>query len=139
MARRDIIHDAVRLALEKENWVITDDPLYVKVEGGRGLEIDIGAEKLLGAEKGGEKIAVEIKSFVSPSILNSFHEALGQYLDYRDALEENDIDREIFIALPEEIYNQIEVFPFLMRRILKYKLKLIVVDIETQIIVLWKR
>lgn len=27
MARRDKFHDAVRHALEKEDWVITDDPL----------------------------------------------------------------------------------------------------------------
>lgn len=139
MAKRDIIHDAVRTALEKEQWIITDDPLYVKVEGGRGIEIDLGAERLIAAQRGNKKIAVEIKSFLSTSILNSFHQALGQYLDYRDALEENEIKREIFIALPEEIYNQIEVFPFILRRIQKYKLKLIVIDIETQKIVLWKK
>lgn len=29
MAARDIFHQAVRKALEKEEWTITDDPLLV--------------------------------------------------------------------------------------------------------------
>ena len=76
MARRDLIHDIVRLALEKDNWIITADPFIVKVEGSRGIEIDLGAEKFIAAEKANEKIAVEIKSFISTSILNSFHGVL---------------------------------------------------------------
>jgi XisH protein len=31
MARRDLFHDTVRNALEKEGWVITDDPLGFKI------------------------------------------------------------------------------------------------------------
>lgn len=112
--------------------------MYVKVEGGRGVEIDLGAERLIAAEKNNEKIAVEVKSFLT-SILHSFHQTLGQYLDYRDALEESKIDREIFIALSEETYNKIHSFPFIMRRIEKYDLKIIVVDIENQKIIAWKK
>lgn len=139
MVRRDLIHHIVRIALENDGWNITDDPLYVKVEGGRGIEIDLGAEKLIGAEKGEEKIAVEIKSFISTSVLSDFHQALGQYLDYQDALEENNIDRVLFLAISMEVYKQIKVFPFILRRIKKYKLKLIVVNLEKEMITTWKR
>jgi hypothetical protein len=36
---RDLFHYAVRAALEKEKWVITDDPLKVGA-GGAKFEID---------------------------------------------------------------------------------------------------
>lgn len=62
MSARDIFHKAVRKALEKEQWIITDDPLMVRFGKDRML-IDLGAQKILIAEKAGEKIAVEIKSF----------------------------------------------------------------------------
>ncbi len=44
------------------------------------MYIDLGAEKLLAAEKNGHKIAVEIKSFLGSSALSEFHLALGQFL-----------------------------------------------------------
>jgi hypothetical protein len=40
MARRDLFHDTVRNALEKEGWVITDDPLGFKI-GEVDFEIDL--------------------------------------------------------------------------------------------------
>ena len=63
---RDKFHQEVRNALENEGWKITDDPLYLKV-GKIPIHIDLGAEKLIGAEKAGEKIAVEVKTFGIPS------------------------------------------------------------------------
>ena len=39
---RDIFHDNVIKALEKEDWVITNDPLSFKV-GNVSVQIDLGA------------------------------------------------------------------------------------------------
>jgi hypothetical protein len=63
---KDIYHDTVRIALEKDGWTITDDPLTLWI-GKRDLFVDLGAEKLIAAEREGKKIAVEIKSFISKS------------------------------------------------------------------------
>ena len=41
---RDIIHVAVKKALEKDNWQITNDPFYLE-SGGVQVEIDLAAEK----------------------------------------------------------------------------------------------
>ncbi len=54
---RDLFHNIVRSALEKDGWVITDDPLSIRC-GGVDIQIDLGVEKLLGAEKGTEKMAL---------------------------------------------------------------------------------
>ena len=60
---RDKYHDHVKEALIKEGWKITHDPYKIKV-GGRKAQIDLGAEKLIAAEKENELIAVEVKSFL---------------------------------------------------------------------------
>jgi len=67
--------------------------------------IDLGAEKLVVAEKDGEKIAVEIKSFLGPSVISDFHVALGQFLNYRLALEAQGSARKLYLAVPEETYT----------------------------------
>ncbi|MCC5620192.1 XisH family protein [Nostoc sp. CHAB 5715] len=75
MAAKDIFHDVVRRALEKEGWLITNDPLFLRF-GGLDMYIDLGAEKVLAAERNQEKIAVEVKSFVAPSTTTEFSTAL---------------------------------------------------------------
>jgi len=87
MPARDIFHNAVKHGLEKEGWKITHDPLPVSFELG-DMYIDLGAEKILAAEREGEKIAVEVKSFFKTSAISEFHTALGQFINYRLALFE---------------------------------------------------
>ena len=91
---KDLFHYAVRQALIKEQWVITADPLIIRIEGVK-LEIDLAAEKVFAAEKAGRKIAVEIKSFLNPSTITDFHAALGQFLNYRLALQLREPDRTL--------------------------------------------
>jgi XisH protein len=69
------------------------------------FEIDWVAEQLLAAELEDRKIAVEVKSFISPSNVSEFHTALGQFLNYRDALEKVEPDRQLFLAVREPIYQ----------------------------------
>ena len=76
MPARDFFYDAVKNALIKDGWMITHDPLKLNF-GFTTAFVDLGAEKLLAAEKGSEKIAVEIKSFAGSSELYEFHTALG--------------------------------------------------------------
>ena len=74
MPRRDRIHDAVRNALIKEGWTVTDDPYFLKY-GDEDLFIDLAAERLLAAERAGEKIAVEIKSLLARKSLGLAYHA----------------------------------------------------------------
>ena len=84
MPARDICHDTVKRALIKEDRVITHDPFWLKwVDSDINVYVDLAAERIIAAEKAGQKIAIEIKSFTGTSIFADFHEALGQYLDYR--------------------------------------------------------
>ena len=60
MPARDTYHDAVRNALVKDGWTITDDPFRLKW-GERDFFVDLAAERVFAAEKGGRRIAVETK------------------------------------------------------------------------------
>lgn len=83
---KDRFDEIVKIALIKDKWMVTHDPLQIKV-GGVDMEIDLGAERLLAAERGGDKIAVEVKSFLAhTSVISEFHTALGQFINYRAAL-----------------------------------------------------
>jgi len=100
--------------------------------GERGFEIDLGAEKVLLAEKGLEKIAVEIKTFSTPTVLNAFHEALGQYLNYRLAMSKNKTDRELFLAISEEAFDKFRRTDFLMDSLAHFQIKTIIVDLDNK-------
>ncbi len=49
MSAKDKFHNIVRLALEKDGWNITNDPLYIDF-GQVQMRIDLRAEKLLAAK-----------------------------------------------------------------------------------------
>lgn len=100
---KDVYHDTVRTALEKEEWTITDELFRVTI-GSRSVYIDLGAEKLLAAEKKGRKIAVEIKGFSSPSPVNDLEQALGQYILYQEALKRSEPQRVLYLAISDEVY-----------------------------------
>jgi hypothetical protein len=137
MAAKDIFHAAVRQALIKEQWVITADPLVIKINKVK-LEIDLAAEKIFAAEKAGRKIAVEVKSFVSSSVISDFHLALGQFLNYRLALQMKEPDRRIYLAVPLDTFNSFFQEMFVQEAMNIYQLKLIIYEPNQEKIVEWR-
>ena len=136
MAARDVFHQAVKQGLTTEGWAITADPLVVQF-GGVDLYIDLGAEKLIAAEKDGQQIAVEIKSFLGPSVLTDFHAALGQFLNYRLALDAQDPQRMLYLAVPVYTYTTFFTLPFVQAVMQRHAINLIVYDPEREVIVEW--
>lgn len=136
MAARDLFHTAVKVALQRENWVITDDPLKIEV-GGAKFEIDLGAERLLAAEREGMQIAVEIKTFLSDSPITDYHAALGQFLNYRLALELSDPDRKLYLAVPVAVHEAFFQREFLQISVERYQIYRIIYDPAKEVIVQW--
>lgn len=137
MPAKDFYHDAVRNALIKDGWTITDDPYPLKL-GRKDLFVDLGAEKILAAEKGTDKIAVEIKSFVGRSVINDAENALGQYLIYRNLLMKKEADRVLFMAIDGE--TLIDTLTDELRELLRvdFEVKLLVFDKDREEIVEWQ-
>ncbi|MEC4985589.1 MAG: XisH family protein [Oscillatoria sp. PMC 1068.18] len=137
MPAKDIFHAPVKNALIKEGWTITDDPLYLDY-GGVDMYVDLGAEKLIAAEKDREKIAVEIKSFNRPSLISEFHTALGQFLNYRLVLEDIEPERKLYLAISEDVYESFFTLAFTKKAINKHQIKLMVYDFNQEVIKQWK-
>jgi len=107
---RDLFHNIVKVALVKDGWTITDDPLYIS-SGGVDMQIDLGAERVIAAEKPGQKIAVEVKSFAKAAKISEFHGALGQFINYRIALCTEEPERILYLAVPSVTYNDFFSLP----------------------------
>jgi hypothetical protein len=134
--RRDVHHEAVKHALVKDAWVITHDPLTLSI-GAHNLFVDLGAERLLAAERGGERIAVEIKSFVGASAVADVELALGQYLLYRSLLQRNEPDRRLVLAVPAAAYESILSSDLGQTVRADYSVALLVFDPQAEVISQW--
>jgi hypothetical protein len=133
---RDIYHNTVKTALEKDGWTITHDPFPLQI-GKKRLSADLGAERLISAEKGIQKIVVEVKSFVGQSDVKDLEQALGQYILYRQILNEIKIDRELYLAVSRLTFNSVFTIQLGQMLLTNQIIKLIVFDDESEVIVQW--
>jgi hypothetical protein len=143
MAARDSIHNAVRIALIKDGWEITDDP-YVIAYGERFLFVDLGVEadhglvgQFIGASRAGRRIAVEIKELRGQSVIVELEQAIGQYVLYRLLLNQVDPERILFLAVPEKAYRELFSEPIGELVIKDLPLNLLVVDVEEDEVKTW--
>ncbi len=136
MPAKDIYHNAVKNALLKDGWTITADPYFIKYEDAE-LYADLAAEKPIAAQRQGEKIVVEIKSFVGRSLMYDFHGALGQYIVYRNLIQITDPEYTIYLAIDDLVYKN-----FFQRQSIQLitnqnQLLLMVVEMEKEEIIQW--
>lgn len=136
MAAKDLIHDAVRNALVKDGWVITHDPYPIRYKG-LTVSADLGAERTIAAEREGHKIVVEIKSFITPSLIQDFEEALGQYNLYFALLQKIHSERILYLALSEGTYSRIAKREALQIVIELFQVKLLVVNTTKEEVIQW--
>lgn len=134
---KDLFHDAVKNALKKDGWRITHDPYYLKT-GGVEMYIDLGAETILAAEREDQKIAVEIKGFLGASSISEFHAALGQFINYKIALEDIEPDRILYLAVPFDIYDEFFKLSFIQKVLQRMQLKILIYDEQKEEILQWK-
>jgi hypothetical protein len=137
MAAKDIYHDHVKTALEKDGWTVTHDPYRLKWRGRKKMLIDLAAEKLLLAEKGASKIAIEVKSFIGTSEMEDLYNAVGQFILYRKALRKTEPERELYLAVRRDVYDDLFDDPQEDSLLNEDGVKLIVFEPETREIVLW--
>lgn len=136
MPAKDIYHDAVRNALIKEGWTITDDPLILSI-GKRDLFVDLGAEKLITAEKDHQRIAVEIKSFIGKSRIDDLEKALGQYILYDEIMMDKQENRMLYLAIKKSAYEDIFEEPIGRLLLRRNIVKLLVFDEKREVILEW--
>jgi hypothetical protein len=136
MPANDTIYAAVKNALVKDGWTITHDPYTLNVGGVRAYA-DLGAEKVIAAEREAVRIAVEIKSFVGPSPVDNFEKALGQYVLYLSLIRRVDPDRKLYLAIDDETHED-----FFSRDAVRYVLEdtpipRLIVRVSTEEVMRW--
>ena len=136
MPRLDIIHHAVKNAIIKDGWTVTHDPYLIQYKEVK-VYVDLAAEKSFAAEREGQKIVVEIKSFVGASKLQDLKIALGQYDIYRSFLKALSPERKLYVAIGEKAYKIFFSKEAIQLVINTTLLPLIVVNLEREEIVKW--
>jgi hypothetical protein len=136
MSALDIIHEAVRAALLKDGWTITNDPMTLNYKD-LTVFADLGAQRAVGAERKGERVVIEIKTLGGPSPVFEFERALGQYLIYRAVLSLAGISDRIYLAVSTAAFNEFFSRESIEMILKIYDVLLVVVDIKTQEIVKW--
>jgi hypothetical protein len=139
MPQRDTMHNLVKQALSNAGWKITNDP-YRIYYGERSLFVDLGAVErfsqysaagqLVGAEREGRRIAIEIKEFRGNSVIVDLEHAIGQYVLYRLLLNKVEPDRELYLAITDEIFEDIFSEPIGEVVIKDLPMQLIVIDLK---------
>jgi hypothetical protein len=136
MPARDLYHDAVKTALIKDGWDILADPYRIQYKD-VDLYADLAAERPIAAEREGQKIVVEIKSFVGRSPMTDFHNAVGQYAVYRGLIQATEPTYQLYLAIDDITYENFftrEGIAFIIRT---SQIFLLVVNIDQQEIVQW--
>jgi XisH protein len=135
MSARDLFHEAVKQALDKDGWVNVA-PLTLRY-GTTKLEIDLGAEQVFVAQKNNVQVAIEVKSFAAASVVYEFHHAIGQYVHYRMALRRIQPDRLPYLALPNEIYERFFRMDFFCDSLEENQVRLLLVDANSEEVTQW--
>lgn len=136
MPARDLFHEPIKKALIADGWYITHDPLRLRWRT-TDTYVDLGAEKLLAAEKNNQKIAVEIKSFLGRSVVDDLEDAIGQYSLYEELLKRLDPDRVLYLAISQQAFANIFVDSIGEVFLESKRVRLIVVDVTAEAIIQW--
>lgn len=133
---QDFYHTHVRTALTKDGWTITDDPFSILYKGTR-VYADLAAEKLIAAEKDKRRIVVEIKVFSAPSPMTELERAVGQYGIYRTFLKRLSPERELFLAVAQDIWQDFFMKPAVQDIIADHQIRILVFDPQAEEVMQW--
>lgn len=135
MPQYDRYHGAVKTALIKDGWMITDDPFTIAF-GTFTLFADLGAEKVL-SDQTIHAIVVEVKVFGGASFITELRKTLGQYELYRFFLEDEYPDYQIFLAISTKTYQDFFLRPEVQAVCQHFDIDLILFDAQAEEIRQW--
>ena len=136
MPRKDYIHIAVKNALIKDGWIVTDDPYRIEYE-----EADVYADLRIEKGRDGKEplrvLVIEIKEFTGASPMHRLEQALGQYQVYRSYLRQIAPAEQLYLAVDKVSYEPLFSRKSFQRIVEDYRLALIVVDVPKEEISQW--
>ncbi len=133
---KDKFHDLVASALVAEGWKVTHDPYFLYF-GEKKVAADLGLEKWIIAEKADQKIVVEVKSFISGSLIHELHHTVGQLDFYHLLLKKQEPDRMLFLAMPNYAYYELVLEPVVQEFLTLHQVKIILYNTDNESIESW--
>ena len=88
-------------------------------------------------EKPGQHIAVEIEIFLRESFFSEFHIAIGQYMNYLAGLRRQEPERQLILAIPVKVYNQLRKNELFQYALADYHPNLLIFDSEYETVTAW--
>jgi XisH protein len=136
MPAPDIYHENVKQALLRDGWNILKEHYELKYRGDR-LYPDLAAEKSIVAERGTQKILVEIKSFLGRSFIADLQVAIGQYVMYRNVIQAQGLEFKLYLAIAEEVYNKKFQIPLAQLIVEENQVNLLVFSVDQEVVSQW--
>lgn len=136
MPAKDTYHNQAKKSLIKAGWRISHDTYQIKFKEIK-LYADLAAKAMFTAEREQRQIVVEVKSFLGTSRVREFEAALGQYILYRLYLSQIFPEAELYLAIDNSIYRSFFLKNAIQFAIREFDIKLIVFDVEQEVIVQW--
>lgn len=122
-------------AFERAGWFVDDKPHHIALNN-RDLFADL---RLRSGDNLREIVVIEVKCFNDPDDdLPEIYHATGQYLMYRLAMDTlGDQHIPLYLALPEAAYERFRFEPIFLMLFNQAGVKLVIVDLEREVIVQW--
>ena len=136
MPRKDTIHDAVKNALVKEGWTVTNDPFRIHYND-MDLYADLRIEKDESENLPRRALVIEIKSFMEGSAAHSLGEALGQYELYRTLMRHVAPGDRLYLAVSNTVYIEQFVRASFQLIVQEHQVAIVVVNVEQEEVVRW--
>jgi len=132
----DVCHEQIVRALEKDGWQIDDRPRRLNLED-RVVYVDIQAMRQVNGSRQ-QILLAEVKCFPDrDSTTRELYIAFGQYIIYKAMLAELDLMTPLYLALPDEVYNQL--FDSTVQRAVRDNhVKLVIVNLDTETVSQWR-
>jgi XisH protein len=131
MPVQDSCQPQVIAALQKDGWTITDQQIAFKRPD---LYVFIDLE----AKKEDEGAYIEVKCFPGANDTNEFYAAIGQYFVYREVLAIEAPNATLYLAIPSSIWGD-QFGDTYRTTVLNNHVKIIVVDLEAELVAQWIR
>ncbi len=126
----DKVLPQVREALEKDGWTLKPKAFSLR-DSGYQFWIDVDGEK------DGQRIVVEVKSWIT-TFTQDWYQAFGQYMTYAEALKRKNKDIDLYLAVPEDIYNQHFKTSLIQNMVYQHKIKLLIFN-NSNSVAAWKQ
>lgn len=132
----DTCHEQIVRALQNDGWIVDDRPRRLSHDG-RVIFIDLRATRQANGSTQPILLA-EIKCFPDrKDTSQELYTAVGQYIIYRAMLVERKIEIPLYLAIPDEVYR--DMFDSTVQRAIgDNRIKLVIVNLETETITQWR-